>query len=56
MEDADKDTNRHGGLQVSKQAIRERLGLSGTDDRLGLASQLGKPCRHAVNRLLSHTM
>lgn len=25
-----------GGQQVSKQAIRERLGLSGTDDRLGL--------------------
>ena len=53
-----------GGQQVSKQAIRERLGLSGTDDRLGLqaakklglASRLAKPCRHAVNILLSYTL
>jgi hypothetical protein len=41
-----------GGQQVSKQAIRERLGLSGTDDRLGLQAGkkawLGKPAWQAM--------
>lgn len=63
---AERCSHTQGGQQVSKQAIREWLGLCDTDDRLGLtykqakmlglASRLAKPYKHVVKRLFFDTM